>query len=89
MLSYSGVLITHGRSTYRQPLNGYTSQSVTSHFATEPIDCLLSELQRPNGFLSTVRTAVGVGNGVKLKKKELSRHVDSFQTWLNSLVHCC
>ena len=66
---------SHESAVYKRPLiNGYlpNHQRVTPPFK-EPIDLLLDELKRPAGLISTVRTAVGVKQGVTLMKKKLSR----------------
>ena len=70
---------SYGSYTHRQPptnglyaQNGSTSVTLRSK---EPIDRLLGELERPAGYLSTVRTVIDVGPGATLRKKELSRYV--------------
>lgn len=88
MQGNSGAVNSHVGYTYKQPLNDYYTnrQSAMPHFPKEPIDHLLSELQSHTGSLSTVRTAVGVGKGVTVKKKELSRYVDSFSNLVKQVV---
>ena len=60
---------------YRTPLAGHhiINRSGTVLVADEPIDRFLRELQNPIGALSSVRTAMGIGRSVTLKKEELSR----------------
>ena len=71
---------SHESYTRNQPLtnglhaNHHSVRSVTCP-SKEPIDRLLGELERPDGSLSTVRTAVGVQPGVTLKKEKLSWYV--------------
>lgn len=90
MLRHSEEISSRESAVYKRPLiNGYLAnhQRVTPQLK-EPIDFLLDELKRPAGRISTVRTAVGVTQGVTLMKKKLSRYVQYIDAYFYFLRLC-